>query len=152
MDRGAWQATVHAVARVGHDSMTKPPRVYIIYHLETYVCCHVCLVAQLCPTLWDPRDCSTPGFPVHHQLPELAQTHVCRVGDALQPSCPLLFSSCLQSFSASGSFPVSQFFASTGQRIGMSASASVLPMNIQDRFPLGLTGLISLQSKGLSRV
>ena len=62
------------------------------------------------------------------------------------------FSPCLQSFPASGSFPVSHFFASGGQSIGASASASVLPMNIQGWFPLGLTGLISLQSKGLSRV
>ena len=62
------------------------------------------------------------------------------------------FSSCLQSFPASGSFPVSQLFASGGQSIGASASASVLLMNIQDWFPLGLTGLISLLSKGLFRV
>ena len=62
------------------------------------------------------------------------------------------FSSCLQSFPAAGSFPMRQFFASGGQSIGASASASVLPMNIQGWFPLGLTGLISLQSKGLSRV
>ena len=62
------------------------------------------------------------------------------------------FSSCLQSFPASGSFQMSQFFTSGGQRIGVSASASVLPMKIQDWFLLGLTGLISLQSKGLSRV
>ena len=62
------------------------------------------------------------------------------------------FSSCLQSFPALGSFPMSQFFASGGQRIGVSASASVLPMNIQDRFPLGWTTWISLLSKGLSRV
>ena len=62
------------------------------------------------------------------------------------------FSSCLQSFPASGSFPKSQFFTSGGQRIGASASASVLPMNIQDWFPLGLTDLITLQSKGLLRV
>ena len=62
------------------------------------------------------------------------------------------FSSCLQSFPASGSFPVSQFFISGSQSIGASASASVLPMNIQDWFPLRLTGLNSLQSKGLSRV
>ena len=60
------------------------------------------------------------------------------------------FSFCLQSFPVSGSFPMSQFFASGGQSIG--ASASVLPMTIQDWFPLGLTGWISLQSKGLSRV
>ena len=62
------------------------------------------------------------------------------------------FSSRLQPFPASGSFPVSQFFVSGGQTIGVSASASVLPMNIQDWFPLGLTGLIFLPSKGLSRV
>ena len=62
------------------------------------------------------------------------------------------FSSRLQSFPASGSFPVIQFLASTGQSIGVSTSASVLPMNIQDWFPLGWTGWISLQSKGLSKV
>ena len=62
------------------------------------------------------------------------------------------FSSCPQSFRASGSFPISHFFTSDGQSIGASASASVLPMNIQDWFPLGWTGWISLQSKGLSRV
>ena len=62
------------------------------------------------------------------------------------------FSSCRQFFTASGSFPVSWFFASGGQSIGVSASASVLPMNIQDWFPLGLYGWISLQSKGLSRI
>ena len=62
------------------------------------------------------------------------------------------FSSCPQSFPASGSFPMSQLFTSGGQSIGVSASASVLPMNIQDWSPLGWTGWISLQSKGLSRV
>ena len=62
------------------------------------------------------------------------------------------FSSCPQSFPASGSFPVSQLFASGGQSIGDSASASVLPVNTQDWFPLGWTSCISLQSKGLSRV
>ena len=62
------------------------------------------------------------------------------------------FSSCFQSLPASESFPMSQCFTSGGQSIGISASASVLPMNIQDGFPLGLTGWISLQSKGLSRV
>ena len=62
------------------------------------------------------------------------------------------FSSCPKSFSASRSFPMSQLFTSVGQSIGVSASASVLPMNIQDWFPLGWTGLISLQSKGLSGV
>ena len=62
------------------------------------------------------------------------------------------FSSCLQSFPASGSFPMSQFFTSGGQSVGASVSTSVLPMNIQDWFPLGWTGWIPLQSKGLSRV
>ena len=67
-------------------------------------------------------------------------------------SSVILFFSCLQYFPASGSFPMSQFFASGGQSIGASASASVLPVNIQDWFPLGWTGWISLLSKGLSRV
>ena len=67
-------------------------------------------------------------------------------------SSVVLFSSCLQSFPASGSFQMSQLFTSGGQRTGVSASASVLPMNTQDWFPLGWTGWISLQSKGLSRV
>ena len=110
-------------------------------------------VTQLCLTLSDPMDCSTPGCHVHHQLPELAQIHVHRFGDAIQPSHPVIpFSSCLQSFPASGSFPKSQFFESGGQSIKASASASLLPMNIQDWFPLGLTGWISLLPKGLSRV
>ena len=68
------------------------------------------------------------------------------------PSISSSVISCLQSFPASGTFSMSQLFASDGQSTGASASASVLPMNIQDWFPLGLTGLISLQSKGLSRV
>jgi len=75
-----------------------------------------------------------PGFLVHHQLPELAQTHVHHIGDAIQTisSSVIHFSSCLQSFPASGSFPMSQFITSDGQSIGVSASASVLAMNIQD--------------------
>ena len=98
-------------------------------------------------------NCSTPGLPVHHQPLEFTQTHVYWVGDAIQPSHPVVpFSSCLQSFPASRSCPMNQFFTSGSQSFGASASASVLPMNIQDWFPLGLTGLISLQSKGLSRV
>ena len=85
--------------------------------------------------LCKPVDCSMPGFLVHHQLPELTQTHVHRVSDAIQPShthSVIPFSPCLQSFPASRSFQMSQFFASGGQSIGASASASVLPMNIQD--------------------
>ena len=108
-------------------------------------------VAQSCPTLCNPMDCSMPGFTVHYQLPELTQTHVHWVDDAIQPSSSVVpFSSHPQSFPASGSFPMSQFFTAGGQSIGVSAS-SVFPMNIQDWFPLGWTGWISLLSKGLSR-
>ena len=111
------------------------------------------LVAQSCPNLCDPMDCSTPGLPVHHQLPESTQTHVRWVGDAIQPSHPVIpFSACPQSFPASGLFQMSQFFASGGQWIGVSALASVFPMNTQDWSPLEWTGWITLQSKGLSRV
>ena len=98
-------------------------------------------------------NCSTPDVPVQHHLPELAQTHVHRVSDVIQPSHPLSSPSPPAfNLSQRQSFPVSQFFASRGQSIGVLASASVLPMNIQDWFRLGLTGLISLLSKGLSRV
>ena len=109
-------------------------------------------VTQSCLTLCDPMDCSTPGFPVHHQLPELTQTHVHWVSDAIQPRHPLLAPSHLQSFPASGSFLVNQFFASGAQSIGVSTSASIVPMSIQDWFPLEYTGWISLKSKGFSRV
>ena len=105
-------------------------------------------------TLCDPRNCSTPGLPLHYLLPESTQTHVHWVGDAIQPSSSSVipFSSCLQSSPASGPFLMNWFFASDGQGIGASASASVIPMNIQGWFPLGLIGLISFQTKGLSRV
>ena len=111
-------------------------------------------VAQSCPTFFDPMDCSTPGLPVHHQLPEFTQTQVHRVSDGHPAisSSVIPFSSCFQSFPASESFLMSWLFGLGGQSIGASASASVLPMNIQDWFPLGLTDWITLQSKGLSRV
>ena len=110
-------------------------------------------VPQSCLTLCDPMNCSMPGLPVHHQLPEFTQTHVCWVGDAIQPSHPLSSPSPLAFNLAQnqGLFKC-QLFTSGGQSIVVSASASVLPMNIQDWFPLGLTSLICLQSKGLSRV
>ena len=95
-------------------------------------------------------DCSTPGFPVPHQLPERAQIQTVKPSNYLILCRPLPLLPSI--FAASGSFLMSQFFASGGQGIGASASSSVLPMNVQDCFPLGLTGLISLQSKGLSRV
>ena len=105
-------------------------------------------------------DSLQPHEPQHARPPCLSPTP-----GAYSNSCPLSwwcnptissfvvpFSSCLQYFPALGSFPMSQFFASGDQSTGVSASASVLPMNIQDWFPLGWTGWISLQPKGLSRV
>ena len=114
-----------------------------------------CSVAQLCLALCmdSPMDYSTPGLLVLHYLLEFVQTHVHQVNDATQPSPVVPFSSCPQSFLASGSFPISQLFASGGQSIGASVSTLVeYPMNIQGWFPLDLTGFIFLQSKGRSRV
>ena len=133
------------------------------------MCCHLSFVVPLiedrcssvqfshsvqfsCSVVSDslrPMNCSMPGLPVHHQLPEFTQTHAHRVSDAISSSV-VPFSSCPQSLPTSGSFPMSQLFAWGGQSIRVSASASVLPMNSQDRSPLGWTGWISLQSKGLS--
>ena len=107
---------------------------------------------QSCPTLCDSMDCSMPGF-LSFTVPQSFLKLV--FVELLHPtisSSVVPFSSSLQSFPASGSFLMSQFFASGGQNIGASASASIIPMNVQGRFPLGLTGLISLLSKGLSRV
>ena len=113
----------------------------------------ISLVAQSCLTLCNPVNCSTPGFPVHHQLLEFIQTHVHRVGDAIQPSHPLLSPSPpAPNPSQHQSFPVSQLFTWGGQSIGVSALASVLPKNTQNWSPLEWTGWISLQSEGLSRV
>ena len=125
-----------------------------VQHLRRGAC-----PSMLCPTpgmpplfshsaepLHDPADCSTPGLCVLHCLPQSAQIHVHWVYSAIQPS-PTLCRPLLLLPSASGSFPVSRLFTSGGQSIGVSSS--VLPMNIQAWFPLGLTGLISLLSKGL---
>ena len=95
--------------------------------------------------------CQAPlSFTVSWSLLKFLSIELVMLSNHLILCCPLSF--WLQSFPASGSFPKSWLFASNGQTIGGSASATVLPMNIQDWFPLGLTGLISLQSKGLSRV
>ena len=110
-------------------------------------------VAQLCPTLCNPMNCSTPGLPVHHQLPSSPKPmsiELVMPSNHLIPCHPLLL---LPSI-----FPSIRVFSNEsdlhirGPNIGVSASASVLPKNIQDWFPLGWTGWISLQSKGLSRV
>ena len=99
-------------------------------------------------------DCNTPGFPVHPQLLELAQTYVHRVGDAIQPSHPLSSPSppAFKISQHQGLFQWASSWHQVDKVLGDSTSASVLPMNTQDWPPLGLTGLISLQSKGLSGV
>ena len=117
------------------------------------ICC--CSVTQSCLTLCDPIDCSSPGFPVLHHLLELGQTHAQVIIESVMPSkhfilcCPLPLPSVFPSIRViSNESALSN--VSGDQSIG--ASASVLPMNIQDLLPLGLAGWISLQSKGLSRV
>ena len=116
------------------------------------------VIAQFCryvmsDSLWS-HGLQHAKTPCPSPTPRVYSTHVHWVSDAIQPSHSLVipFSSCLQSFPASGSFQMSQFFTSRGQSIGVSASASVLPMNIKDWSPLGWTGWISLLSQGLSRV
>ena len=110
-----------------------------------------CSVAQLCQIPGHPMDWSMPGSPVLHYLLSLLKLMSI---ESVMPSNHLAsvvpFSSRLKSFPASGSFPMSRLFTSGGHSTGVAASASVLPMNIQIWFPLSLTGLISLKSKGLS--
>ena len=110
------------------------------------------LVAQLCLTLCKAMDCNMPGFPVHHQLLDLTQTLVHWVGDAIQPSHPL--SSPPSAFNLSQHQGLFKWDSSLHEvaTVLEFVSASVLPMNIQDWFLLGLTGWISLKSKGLARV
>ena len=126
---------------------------YPVFFLDASV--QLSSVAQSCPTLCDPMNRSTPGLPVHHQLPEFTQTHVHWVSDAIQPSHPL-----------SSPFPpapnpsqhqslfqwINSLATWGGQSIGVSTLASFLPKNTQGWSPLEWTGWISLQSKGLSRV
>ena len=111
-----------------------------------------CSVPKSCPTLCDPMGCSTPGSSVLHcfsqSLLKFMSIELVMLFNHLILCCPLLLSSIFPN-PQSGSFPVSELFTSGDQRVG--ASASVLPMNTQHWFPLGLTGLIYLQSKGLSR-
>ena len=118
------------------------------YPFSFLYCC--CLLAQLCLTLCDPMDCSMPRLPCPSLSPGVC-SNSCSLGRWCYPTIsssavPLSF--CSRSFPASGSFPMSRLFASGGPSI--EASASVFPMNIQDWFPLGLTGLIFLLSKGVS--
>ena len=127
MGRGAWRAGVHGVPK----SQTHPQ--------ELLSCCSV---AQSCPTLW-PRELQHTRLPCPSPSPRVC-SNSCPLSQWCHPaisSSIISFSSCLQSFPASGSFPMSWLFTSDGQSVGVSAS-SVLPMNIQGWFPLGLTGLI----------
>ena len=104
------------------------------YNQEPWKIIQFSSVTQLCPTRCNLMDCSMPGLSVHLQLPELTQNHVQRVGDAIQPSHPLSSPSppAFNLFQLQSLFPMSQFFASGGQSNGVSVSAAVLPMNIQD--------------------
>ena len=122
------------------------------YYYNPYFCCSV---AKWCPTLWQ-RPCGLQHTRLFcSSLSPGVCSDSCPLSQWYHPtisSSNIPFSYHLQSFPASGSFQMNQFFASGGQSIGVSASASVLPMTIQDWFPLGWTGWISLLPKGLSRV
>ena len=107
-----------------------------------------CSVAQSCLTLCDPMDCKMPGLSVPHHLSKFAQSLHQWCHSAISSS-DTLFSFCPLSFPASGTFPINQLFTSDNQNTGASASASVLSTSIQGWFPLRLTGLISLLSRGL---
>ena len=109
-----------------------------------------CSVVSLC----NPMNRSMPGLPVHHQLPELTQTHVHRVRDAIQPSHPLSSPSPPAPNPSwhEGLFQWVNSSHEVAKVFGVSASASALPMNTQDWSPLGWSGWISFQSKGLSRI
>ena len=108
---------------------------------------------QLSPTLCDSKDCSMPGLPVYHQFQEIAQNHFHWISDTMQPSHSLSAPSSqdFNLFPASGSFPMSHFFASRGQSIQVSASTSVFLMNIKDWSLVGWTIWISSLSKGYSK-
>ena len=111
-------------------------------------------VAQSCLTLCDPMNCSMPGLPIHHHLPEFTHTHIHQFSDAIQPSHPLSSPS-PPAFNPSQHQGLFQWVNSShevAKVLEFSASASILPMNTQQWSPLGWTGWISLQSKGLSRV
>ena len=116
------------------------------------LCSYCCSVAQLCRTLCSPMDWSMPGLPVLHHFPKFAEVHVHCMGDAIQSSYPLILLLLPSIFPSIRDFSMSWQFASKDQNTGASASASILPTNIQGWFPLRLTGLISLLFGGLSGV
>ena len=127
--------------------------IWVYIHIDIY---QFSSVAQSCPTLCDPVNSSTPGLPVHHQLLEFTQTQVHWIGDAIQPSHPLSSPSPLlllpSIFLSIRVFSNESTLHIRWPNIGVSASTSVHPMNTQDWSPLGWTGWITLQFKGLSGV
>ena len=146
--RGAWWAAIYGVAQSGHDWSDLAAAAAVNNNYDRHDFLWFVVVVQLLSQLQYARlPCPSlsPGVCSNSRL--LSQWCHPTISSSVIP-----FSSCLHSFPASGCFPMSQFFTSGGQSIGVSASASVLPMNSQDWSPLGWTGWISLQSKGLSRV
>ena len=142
MDREAWRAVIHGVAK----SRTRLRDWTELNWCGKIIWKSISLVIHSVVSLFDLMDCSTPDLPGHDQLPKFAQTHVHGVGDAIQPSHPVIpFLSGLQSFLLSGSFPMCQLITLCGQSVG--TSASVLPISTQDWFPLELTffNLIDVQ-------
>ena len=156
--RKKWQSTPVFLPRESHGQRSlagySPWGSQKVRHDWTHTHTCSCSVTKSRPALCDPMDCRMPGSLVLHYL-----LRVCTNSCPLNQWCYLTISSSaapfpfyLQSFPASGAFPVSWLFALDGQSIGAAASASVLPMNIQGWFPLVLTDLISLQSKELLRI
>ena len=129
-------------------------QVFLLYFEAVLLGAQFSSVTQSCPTLCDPMNCSTPGLPVHHQLPVFTHTQIDWVSDAIQPSHPLSSPSppAPNPSQHQGLFQWSQLFTWGGQSTGVSASASFLPKKSQGWSPSEWTAWISLQSKGLSRV
>ena len=155
MDRGAWLATVHGVLK----SWTQLSGFTFTFHfhaLEKEMETHSSILVWKIPGTEEPGGLPPMGsHRVGNKWCDLAAAAACPLSQWCHPnisSSVVPFSSHLQSFPASGSFPMSQLFASGGQSIGVSASTSDLPVKTQDWSPLGWTGWISLQSKGLSRL
>ena len=143
---------LHTVEYYSPIKKSRYESIVVMWWTESLLSVQFSSVAQSCPTLCDPMKSSTPGLPVHHQLPESTQTHAHWVGDAIQPSHPLLSPSPVLNLSKHQS--LLKWVSSSHQvaKVLEFQSISVPPMNTQDWSPLGWTGWISLKSKGLSRV
>jgi len=152
-ERGTWKAIVHGVAKsLRRLSDWTYRHIYIYTHRYIYIPVSQFSCTVVCNFLWPHGlqhtrpPCPSPTYEVYPKSCPLSRWCHPTISSSIVPF------SHLQSFPTSGSFQMSQFFASGGQSIGVSSSESVLPMNIQDWFPFRWTGLITLQSKGLSRV